>query len=145
MTQPLRIAVADDDAVMRLYFQKILPRLGHEVVALVATGRELVEQCRSCRPDLVITDYLMPDMNGIEAATLIGMEMAVPIILITGTHDPELLGQPGAENVLHHVAKPIKQADLGVAIDHTMRRFADFHAGRRAAEPPPQTPDTASP
>jgi AmiR/NasT family two-component response regulator len=144
MSQSLRIAVADDDAVMRLYFQKILPRLGHEVVALVATGRELVEQCRSCRPDLVITDYLMPDLNGIEAAILVGKELAVPIILITGTHDPDLLGQPGAENVLSHVAKPVRQNDLAAAIDLTMRRFAEIQVARRAAGASPQVPDMES-
>ena len=61
---PLRIAVADDEPDMREYFERILPRLGHEVVAVAATGTELVEQCRRERPDLVITDIKMPDMDG---------------------------------------------------------------------------------
>ena len=47
MTRVLRIAVADDEPRMRAYFQKILPRLGHQVVAVARTGRELVEQCRA--------------------------------------------------------------------------------------------------
>ena len=46
MTQPLRIAVADDEPDVRDYFRRILPRLGHQVVAVARTGRELVEQCR---------------------------------------------------------------------------------------------------
>ena len=39
MTRPMRIAVADDERRLRDYFRKILPRLGHEVVAAAETGR----------------------------------------------------------------------------------------------------------
>lgn len=56
MSKGLKIAVADDDRDMREYLDEILPRLGHEVVAVADTGRKLAEQCRAARPDLVITD-----------------------------------------------------------------------------------------
>jgi response regulator NasT len=46
MTEPLRIAVADDEPDMRDYFARILPRLGHQVVASAANGEELVARCR---------------------------------------------------------------------------------------------------
>ena len=49
---------------MRDYFREILPVLGHEVVVAARTGKELVERCRAERPDLVITDIKMPDMQG---------------------------------------------------------------------------------
>jgi response regulator NasT len=71
MSQPLQIAVADDEPDMRDYFRKILPHLGHAVVAVAENGRELVEQCKALRPDLVITDIKMPDMDGIDAAVRI--------------------------------------------------------------------------
>src|SRR5260221_8306371 len=65
MNQSLRIAVADDEADMRDYFQVLLPRLGHSVVAVAQNGRELVEKCRAAEPDLVITDIKMPEIDGI--------------------------------------------------------------------------------
>ncbi|HRX78261.1 MAG TPA: response regulator, partial [Pirellulaceae bacterium] len=71
MESRLRIAVADDEPDMQEYFEKILPRLGHEVVSIAETGRQLVEHCETLNPDLVITDIKMPDMDGIEAATAI--------------------------------------------------------------------------
>ena len=55
MTRSLKIAVADDELDMRDYFQQILPLLGHQVVAVAQTGRELVDLCATTRPDLVIT------------------------------------------------------------------------------------------
>ena len=78
MTKPLRIAVADDEQDMRDFFERMLPLCGHQVVAVAETGRELVEHCRSLRPDLVITDIKMPDMDGIDAATAICQERPCP-------------------------------------------------------------------
>ena len=51
MSRALRIAVADDEPDVRDYFRRLLPRLGHQVVAVAQTGRELVEQCRAARRD----------------------------------------------------------------------------------------------
>ncbi len=68
MERSLRIIAADDELLIREYYQQALPALGHEVVAIVDTGAELIEKCRSLTPDLVITDIKMPDMDGINAA-----------------------------------------------------------------------------
>ena len=58
MSHSLRIAIADDEPDMRDYFQEVLPRMGHTVVALAQNGRELVDLCRATNPDLVITCLL---------------------------------------------------------------------------------------
>ena len=68
MNESLRIAVADDEADMRDWFERILPTLGHQVVSVAENGRELVEHCRTLNPDLAITDVKMPEMDGIDAA-----------------------------------------------------------------------------
>ena len=128
MTHSLRIAVADDEPDMRDYFRKILPRLGHAVVAVAENGRELVEQCRAVRPDLVITDIKMPDMDGIDAATQLYQEAPVPVILVSAYHDPELIARAGADHILGYLVKPIKQADLQPVIGLAMRRFEQFQA-----------------
>lgn len=71
MTPALRIAVADDEPRMRDYYQDTLPLLGHRVTCAAPTGQDLVRCCRDARPDLVITDIRMPDMDGIEAARVV--------------------------------------------------------------------------
>jgi response regulator NasT len=129
----LRIAVADDELDMRDYFKKSLARLGHQVVAVAQTGRELVEQCRAVCPDLVITDVKMPDQDGIEAAVQIYRERPVPVILVSAYHDPELVERAGADHILGYLVKPIKQADLAPVIALAMRRFEQFEALRREA------------
>jgi two-component system, response regulator PdtaR len=134
MTEPLRIVVADDEPDMRDYFRKILPRLGHQVVAAAETGRELVELCRKAGPDLVITDIKMPDMDGIDAATQIFRDRPVPVILVSAYHDPELIARAEADHILGYLVKPIKQADLEPVINLAVRRFEQFQELRKEAD-----------
>jgi response regulator NasT len=133
MNASLRIVVADDEPDMRDYFGKILPRLGHKVVAAADDGQELVALCRTHRPDLVITDIKMPDMDGIDAATLIYKDRAVPVILVSAYHDPALIARAEADHIMGYLVKPIKQADLAPAIALATRRFEQFEALRQEA------------
>jgi AmiR/NasT family two-component response regulator len=131
MSHSLRIAIADDEPDMQEYFRTILPRLGHEVIAVAGTGRDLVEQCRVAKPDLVITDIRMPDMDGIDAAALIYKSSAVPVILVSAHHDPATIRRAEADFVMAFLVKPIKQADLEPAIAIAIRRFDQFQALRK--------------
>lgn len=133
MNHSLRIAVADDEPDMQEYFRTILPHLGHEVVAVSGTGRDLVEHCRVGKPDLVITDIKMPDMDGIDAAALIYKNSAVPVILVSAHHDPATIRRAEADFVMAFLVKPIKQADLEPAIAIAIRRFDQFQALRKEA------------
>jgi two-component system, response regulator PdtaR len=133
MNPSLRIAVADDELDMRDYFKKSLPRLGHQVVFAAQNGRELVEQCRALRPDLVITDIKMPEMDGIEAAVHIYRVRPIPVILVSAYHDPELIARAEAEHILGYLVKPIEQANLEPVIVLAMRRFEQFEALRKEA------------
>ena len=108
----MRIAVADDEPDMREYFERILPALGHEVVVVAATGAELVERCRDCRPELVITDIKMPDLDGLEAAAQIQRELGIPIIVVSGYQDEAHLERAAEMGVAGYLLKPIKRADL---------------------------------
>ena len=133
MTLALRIAVADDELDVRDYYQRILPRLGHQVVAVAQTGRELVAQCRALRPDLVITDIKMPDMDGIAAAAAISQGEPIPVILVSAYHRPQLFERAKEGSILAYLVKPTKQADLEAAIAIAMQRFDQFQALRKEA------------
>jgi response regulator NasT len=131
MTERLRIAVADDEADMRDFFERMLPLCGHDVVAVAETGAELVEHCRALQPDLVITDIKMPDIDGIAASTLIAQEQVIPVILVSAYHDAELINRAAADHVLAYLVKPIGQADLAPAISVAMRRFQELQSLRK--------------
>jgi response regulator NasT len=133
MSRSLRIVVADDEPRMREWFRKVLPILGHEVVAAAETGRQLVEHCRSLHPDLVITDIKMPDMDGIEAAVQFYRDGPVPVILVSAYHDHELIERAEADHIMAFLVKPIKQAHLEPAIGIAIKRFSQFQELRNEA------------
>jgi response regulator NasT len=130
---PLRIAVADDEADTRQFFSELLTHLGYEVVGVAESGAQLVEHSRITRPDLVITDVRMPDMDGIRAVEEINRERPVPVILVTGHHEANLLARGAADYIMAYLSKPTKAVDLEAAIKLAMLRFGHFQALRQEA------------
>jgi response regulator NasT len=133
MSQTLRIAVADDELDMRDYFQQILPRLGHTVVAVAKNGRELVELCRTSEPDLIISDIKMPELDGIDAAIQIYQARPVPVILVSAHQDAALIERAASDPIMGYLVKPIKQADLAPTIAIAVHRFEQFRTMRQEA------------
>lgn len=134
MDRSLRIITADDELMIQEYYQKALPALGHAVVAVVDTGADLIEQCAVLKPDLVITDIKMPDMDGIEAARQIYEKQPLPIILVSGFHDAELVERAAAEHILAYLLKPVRMDSLKIQIAIAMRRFEEFAVLRMEAD-----------
>lgn len=133
MASRLRIAVADDEPDMQEYLEKVLTRMGHQVVAVAENGRQLVDLCQTTQPELVISDINMPLLDGIEAATEIFRQNEIPFILVSAYHDSELVERAESDHVMAYLIKPIKQADLEPAIAIAMRRFAQFKELRKEA------------
>lgn len=114
MTRMLRIVVADDEIDIRDYLEAILPRLGHEVVGLAENGQQLVQLCQSEHPDLVITDVMMPEMDGLEAADQIAKSQSVPIIILSSHQRDDSVQNP---LIVEYLLKPVSMAELSDAID----------------------------
>ncbi len=152
MKRSLRIAVADDELDMRDFYRCMLRAMGHEVVSVAANGRELVDQCRAHRPDLIITDIRMPELDGIEAVAEIGREQSVPVILVSAYHDPELVRRADIDQVMAYLVKPVGRKDLDPTITLAVERFEKFArlrnesgaVGNALRGVPPTTTDLSS-
>jgi CheY-like chemotaxis protein len=83
---PKRILIADDDEDVRRVTRWFLESLTTcEVCGEAVNGVDAIEKARTLNPDLILLDYSMPDMNGIETgAVLKTMLPEVPVILFTG-------------------------------------------------------------
>lgn len=133
ISDQLRIAVADDEAELRAFLESTLSEMGHAVVAVAENGAQLVRECKSLKPDLAITDIMMPDMDGLDAAKQIYEDRPIPIILVSGYHDPEFIARASQRHILGYLVKPLKPADLLPAISVAMRRFEEFSSLKKEA------------
>jgi DNA-binding NarL/FixJ family response regulator len=90
-TRTVRILVADDHAPMRRALAAVLAYgRGLEVVGEARDGREAVLKCEELRPDLVLMDLSMPEMDGIEATSAIKQSLPATIVLVITAHEDEI-------------------------------------------------------
>jgi len=86
----IRILVADDHTITRSGLRMLLERQpGFEVIGEAADGRQAIELARAARPDLVMLDIAMPNLNGIEAARQICAELPKTRVVILSMHSDE--------------------------------------------------------
>jgi len=116
-----RVLVIDDEAVLRSLFRDMLSACGYEA-DVAEDGAAGLARFRERRYEAVITDLLMPGMNGLEvAAALRTIDPGVRVILLTGSAPALTAGrarESGVDTLLH---KPIALADLKIAIDAACR------------------------
>ncbi len=89
MTTPMRVAVADDDVLLREGLASLLQRSGFDVVGQAGDGVELLKLVRAEMPELVVTDIRMPPTNtteGLDAARVIREELPDTAVLVLSAH-----------------------------------------------------------
>ena len=124
----LRVLIADDEAIIRLGLRTMLEEMGHRVVAMAADGPSAVRLADKEKPDLAILDIKMPDMDGLVVAEAITAKRRIPILMLTAYSDRELVERATKLAVLAYLVKPVKEADLGLAIELAMTRFEEWQA-----------------
>jgi AmiR/NasT family two-component response regulator len=130
----VRILVAEDETIIRLYLRALLESNGFEVCAEARDGEHAVELARSERPDLAIMDVKMPRLDGIEAARRILEERPIPIVMLTAYGQDELVARAVEVGVFGYLVKPFREQDLLPAIHTARARYEELSALREEAE-----------
>lgn len=123
---PLKILIADDEALIRMDMKELLEEAGHEVVGEAPNGRKAVELAKKFKPDLCIFDVKMPEMDGIEAAKIVGKEKIAPVVLLTAFSQPEFVKRATDAGVQAYLVKPVQEANLFPAIEVAMSRYQEM-------------------
>ncbi|MBN1888695.1 MAG: response regulator [Thermoflexales bacterium] len=122
----MRVLLVDDTVFMRRMLRDILTKEGFEVVAEAGNGRQAIQAYQAARPDLVIMDITMPEMDGIAAVREItGIDRAARIIMCSALGQQELIIEALEAGGKDFVVKPFLPAKVLEAVRKVMNMEAE--------------------
>ena len=121
---PVRILVAEDEALIRMDLVEMLQEDGYTVVAQATNGEEAIALATEHQPDLAILDVKMPVLDGISAAEKI-ISIA-PVLMLTAFSQKELVDRARDAGVMAYVVKPFTIGDLVPAIEIAISRHTQM-------------------
>ena len=125
---PLRVVIAEDEAIIRMDLRETLEEEGYEVIGETGRGDRAIELVRGLQPDLAILDIKMPGMDGLEAAKIINGEKICGVLMLTAFSQREVVEQARDAGALAFLVKPFQKSDLIPAIEVAMGRFRELRA-----------------
>ena len=128
MSDPVRVVIAEDEAIIRLDLKETLEEEGYEVVGETGRGDEAVRLVRELGPDIAILDIKMPGMDGLEAARAITAERGAAVLVLTAFSQRDLVEQARDAGALAYLVKPFQRSELMPAIEVAIGRFREIKA-----------------
>jgi len=127
---PVRVVIAEDEAIVRLDLKEILEEEGYEVVGETGRGDDAVQLVRDLGPDLAILDIKMPGMDGLSAARDITAEHRAAVLILTAFSQRNLIEEARDAGALAYLIKPFQRNELIPAIEVALARFQELKALR---------------
>jgi diguanylate cyclase (GGDEF)-like protein len=116
------ILIADDDKATRVLLRRVMEREGYKVVA-AETGSEAVRLCQSVAADLILLDYIMPELDGVDACSQIrtlDRYKATPVLMITSLDDDASIHRALVCGASDYITKPILLPVLRQRVRHLL-------------------------
>ena len=121
------VIVAEDESLIRMDIVETLIEHGFDVIAEASDGEQAVALVNEHKPDLLVMDIKMPNLDGISAAEkLVGSK--TPIVLLTAFSQKELVDRASEAGAMAYVVKPFTPNDLLPAIEIALSRHAQLTA-----------------
>jgi CheY-like chemotaxis protein len=128
----LRVLIAEDETIIRADLRGLLEDAGVVVCGEARNGREAVELARELRPDAVIVDIRMPELDGIEVCRRIYAERPIPVVMLTAFADQALVDRALSAGAFSYLVKPFRATDVVPALHAAARRHAELLEARRS-------------
>lgn len=123
LERPTKVLVAEDEHLLARNIEMGLSKLGFTVVAVTSNGLDAVEAAKKYRPDMVLMDIRMPEMDGLTASKLIYEAIDRPIVLVTAHSDPQYVEDTIDSGIYGYLLKPVGLDELRVGMIIAWQRF----------------------
>lgn len=121
----MKILIVDDSKAMRMIVRRTLQQAGLDqghVVSEATNGAEALTAIRAARPDLVLSDWNMPEMSGIELLTALRAEgVGVKFGFVTSEGTERMRAEADAAGALFLISKPFTADDFRAALQPVLR------------------------
>ncbi len=123
---PLRVLIADDHPIVREGLRAVLAALpDFELVGAAASGREAVDLAARCRPDVIVMDLHMPELDGVAATRqVLAARPQVAVLILTMYDDDEMLAGALGAGARGYLLKGTSHDDIA----HALRSAAGLTA-----------------
>lgn len=126
-----RVLIVEDDPLVSEMVIGLLEEIGYAVAGKAADGRQALKLAHSLRPDVILMDIQIPDIDGIEATRRIQESCPTPVVILTAYASPDLVARASAAGVGAYLLKPPSAFELDRAITIARARFEDLLELRR--------------
>ena len=131
----MRVLIVDDESLIRMDLRDIIESCGHEVVAEGTNGVEALALCKKHKPDIILMDVKMPELDGIEAARQIGFHHEAPVVLLTSYSQQDLIDKARDSGVYGYLIKPVREEQLVPTLEMALGRYkSDAQLREKMAE-----------
>ena len=131
----MRVLIVDDESLIRMDLRDIIESCGHEVVAEGTNGVEALALCKKHKPDIILMDVKMLELDGIEAARQIGFHHEAPVVLLTSYSQQDLIDKARDSGVYGYLIKPVREEQLVPSLEMALGRYkSDAQLREKMAE-----------
>jgi len=121
----VNILIVEDESIIALDLSQIVAKYGHIVRGIVGSGEDSIREAGKIRPDVVLMDIAIKgQIDGLEAARMIGALYQIPIIYTSAFSDPITIERARATNPLAYLQKPFDERELESVLSRVNRKIS---------------------
>lgn len=116
-----KLLIVEDEFILQMMIEKMVQRMGHQIVGKAKSGDMAVDLARQHKPDIILMDIkIIGDYDGIQTVMRIREFSDAHVLYLSGNTDPETMKRAKATKPMDFIIKPFEYQDLKTAIETTV-------------------------
>ncbi len=117
------VLIVEDDMLLSMVEERLIKKLGYDVIGKVDNGSEAVEKAEELNPDIIVMDIsLKGEMDGIETMEMIREQSSVPVIYLSGSGDRYFYERAKKTGFTDFLTKPVTGSDLEAPLNSAIEQ-----------------------